>query len=331
MLSANTTHAFRIALFITIGVVFVSCGGSEQKPAQEVQAEKPKPYVRTSPEFNADSAFYFVDKQVEFGPRVTNTEAHKKCGDWMVSELKKYSDQVVEQKARVKKFDGQQLDIRNIIGVINPKATRRVLLCAHWDSRPYADEDQIDRDRPILGANDGASGVGVLMQVAAVLKSKPVDVGVDIVFFDAEDLGKSQFEDSYCLGSQYWSKNLHVPGYKAEFGILLDMVGASGATFAWEEQSVMYAQDVLRLVWDKAHKMGYGNYFIYLQKGGITDDHVYVNEHAKIPTIDIIHYDQRTRSGFPEHWHTHRDNINAIDRQTLKAVGQTLLEVLYTL
>ncbi|MFN9519764.1 MAG: M28 family peptidase, partial [Bacteroidota bacterium] len=106
---------------------------------------------------------------------------------------------------------------------------------------------------------------------------------------------------------------------------------ASGATFAWEEQSVLYAQDVLRLVWDKAHKLGYGNYFVYLQKGGITDDHVYVNEYAKIPTIDIIHYDQRTRSGFPEHWHTHRDNLNAIDRNTLKAVGQTLLEVLYTL
>lgn len=316
-------------LVLSVGIIITSCGG-EQKPEQK-QAEKPKPYVRMSPDFNADSAFYFVEKQVSFGPRVTNSEAHKKCGDWLVSELKKYSDQVVEQKTVMKNFDGTPLNVRNIIAVINPKAMRRILLCAHWDSRPYADEDQFDRDKAILGANDGGSGVGVLMEVARVLKNNPVNVGVDIVLFDAEDLGKSQFEDSYCLGSQYWSKNPHVPGYKAEFGILLDMVGAAGATFAWEEQSVEYAQDVLRLVWDKAHKLGYGNHFVYLQKGGIIDDHVYVNENAKIPTIDIIHYDTRTRSGFPEHWHTHRDNMNAIDRNTLKAVGQTLLEVLHTL
>ncbi|MFN9518458.1 MAG: M28 family peptidase, partial [Bacteroidota bacterium] len=195
MITANITPALRNALCIAMSAALLSCGGTEQKPA-EVQAEKPKPYERISPEFSADSAYYFVEKQLTFGPRVTNTEAHKKCGDWMVTELKKYTDRVVEQRARVTNFDGKPLDIRNIIGVINPKATRRILLCAHWDSRPYADEDQIDRDKPILGANDGASGVAVLMQLAAVLKYKPVDVGVDIVLFDAEDLGKSQFEDS---------------------------------------------------------------------------------------------------------------------------------------
>jgi hypothetical protein len=325
-------NQIKISTFALFSVALVSCNElPKNQPKQETTtAEVAAPYKQVSPVFNADSAYYFVEKQVSFGPRVTNSEPHKKCGDWMVSELKKYADNVIEQKASITNFDNKKLNIRNIIAEINPQASNRILLCAHWDSRPYADQDTKDTDKPILGANDGASGVGVLMQIAKTLKQIPPSVGVDIVLFDAEDLGKPEFDNSYCLGSQYWSANMHKPGYKANFGILLDMVGAPEAKFAWEQVSIEAAQPVLQSVWQMGHNLGYSNYFMYYQKSGIIDDHYYVNKIAKIPTIDIIHYDAASRTGFPSHWHTHNDNMSAIDKNTLKAVGQTLLEVIYT-
>ncbi|MFN6083091.1 MAG: M28 family peptidase [Bacteroidota bacterium] len=325
-------NLFKALTFLAL-LMLAACGGGGQsgKTAQTTQqtAEQPKAYKQVSPNFNADSAYYFVDKQVSFGPRVTNSEPHKKCGDWLVAELRKMSDNVIEQKTTLTNYDGRQLNIRNIIAEINPKADKRILLCAHWDSRPFADEDTKDTNKPILGANDGGSGVGVLMEIARIIKNNPLSVGIDIVLFDAEDLGKSEHNNSYCLGSQYWSTNLHKPGYKAEYGILLDMVGAANAKFAWEEVSVTYARLVLEKVWGTAQVLGYPH-FVYYNKGGIIDDHAYVNKNAGIPTIDIIHFDTQTQSGFPEHWHTHRDNMYAIDRTTLKAVGQTLLEVIYS-
>jgi hypothetical protein len=325
-------NLFKALTYLAL-LTLAACGGGGQsgKTGQTTQqtAEPPKAYKQVSPNFNADSAYYFVDKQVSFGPRVTNSEPHKKCGDWLVAELRKMSDNVIEQKTTLTNYDGRQLNIRNIIAEINPKADKRILLCAHWDSRPFADEDTKDSNKPILGANDGGSGVGVLMEIARIIKNNPLSVGIDIVLFDAEDLGKSEHNNSYCLGSQYWSTNLHKPGYKAEYGILLDMVGAANAKFAWEEVSVTYARLVLEKVWGTAQVLGYPH-FVYYNKGGIIDDHAYVNKNAGIPTIDIIHFDTQTQSGFPEHWHTHRDNMYAIDRTTLKAVGQTLLEVIYS-
>jgi hypothetical protein len=325
-------NLFKALTYLAL-LTLAACGGGGQsgKTGQTTQqtAEPPKAYKQVSPNFNADSAYYFVDKQVSFGPRVTNSEPHKKCGDWLVAELRKMSDNVIEQKTTLTNYDGRQLNIRNIIAEINPKADKRILLCAHWDSRPFADEDTKDTNKPILGANDGGSGVGVLMEIARIIKNNPLSVGIDIVLFDAEDLGKSEHNNSYCLGSQYWSTNLHKPGYKAEYGILLDMVGAANAKFAWEEVSVTYARPVLEKVWGTAQVLGYPH-FVYYNKGGIIDDHAYVNKNAGIPTIDIIHFDTQTQSGFPEHWHTHRDNMYAIDRTTLKAVGQTLLEVIYS-
>lgn len=322
-------------LFLFLGaaaaITIASCN-DKPKPTENTKPETvtAEPYKQVSPAFNGDSAYYFVKTQVDFGPRVTNSDAHKKCGDWMVAELKKYADNVIEQKTVITNFDGKKLNVRNIIAEINPTAQNRILLCAHWDSRPYADQDSKDADKAILGANDGASGVGVLMQVAKTLKTIPPTAGVDIVLFDSEDLGKPEHDNSYCLGSQYWSSNLHKPNYKANFGILLDMVGAPEAKFAWEQVSVENAQPVLQNVWQTAHNLGFSNYFMYYQKGGIIDDHYYVNKNAKIPTIDIIHYDAVSKTGFPTHWHTHNDNMNVIDKNTLKAVGQTLLEVIYS-
>jgi hypothetical protein len=321
-------HAKFAVITLGIAAIFMSCNNEPQKKTTS-QQESPKPYQRVSPEFNADSAYYFVEKQVAFGPRVTNAEGHKMCGDWLVSTLKGYAENVIEQKTQVMHYDKRLLNVRNIIAEFNPKASKRIILAAHWDTRDIADEDVVDRDKPILGANDGGSGVGVLLEIARVLKENPVDFGIDIIFFDAEDLGNSNVENSFCIGSQYWSANPHRPAYKAEYGILLDMVGAHNAKFAWEGTSVAYAQPILEKVWQKAIALGYSNYFVSFKKGGIIDDHYYVNSIARIPMIDIIHFDYASRTGFPEHWHTHRDNMNAISKETLKAVGQTVLEVLF--
>ncbi len=310
-------------------ILFVAACGNEKDSKPKTAIQEAAPYKQLSPSFDSDSAYYFVEKQVSFGSRVTNSKPHKQCGDWMVSELKKYADNVIEQKATITSFDDTKLNIRNIIAEFNPNASKRVLLCAHWDSRPYADQDITNKDKAIAGANDGASGVGVLMQIAQTLKKIPTSIGVDIVLFDAEDLGKPEFDNSYCYGSQYWSANLHKPNYRANYGILLDMVGAANAKFVWEQISIEAAQPVLQAVWQTAHNLGYSNYFMYFQKSGIIDDHYYINKIAKIPTIDIIHYDAASTTGFPVHWHTHQDNMSVIDRNTLKAVGQTVLEVIY--
>lgn len=294
-------------------------------------------YQQVSPDFNSDSAYHFVDKQVSFGPRVPNSEAHKACGDYLVAQLERFGAKVTEQKADLKAFDGTVLHARNIIGAFNPEKADRILLFAHWDTRPFADKDP-DKNNyhtPILGANDGASGVGVLLEIARTLQEKAPDLGVDIIFFDAEDYGTPTFVDDapegewWCLGSQYWAKNPHIPGYKARFGILLDMVGAPDATFLKEALSRQYAQGIVEKVWGTARDLGYGKYFVDKNGGGITDDHVPVNEYRRIPSIDIIQYDLNTDSGFGWYHHTTKDDMDNISKETLKAVGQTLLEVVY--
>lgn len=294
-------------------------------------------YQQVSPDFNSDSAYHFVDRQVAFGPRVPNSEAHKACGDYLVSELKRFGATVTEQKADLKAFDGTILYASNIIGAFSPEKTDRILLFAHWDTRPFADKDP-DKNNyhtPILGANDGASGVGVLLEIARTLQEKAPNLGVDIIFFDAEDYGTPTFVDDapegewWCLGSQYWSKNPHVPGYKAKFGILLDMVGAPDATFYKEELSRKFAAGIVEKVWGTARDLGYGKYFVDKNVGGITDDHVPVNENRGIPSIDIIHLDLDSETSFGWYHHTIKDDMSNISKETLKAVGQTLLEVVY--
>ncbi|MBC7382231.1 MAG: M28 family peptidase [Bacteroidia bacterium] len=302
------------------------------KKQSDKSMENMQAYQQVSPAFNSDSAYNMVQRQVDFGPRICNSDAHTACGIYLAQEFKKLADEVIEQKGIVKNFDGKNLNIKNIIASFNPAASKRILICTHWDTRPYADQDAnpANHNKPILAADDAASGVAVMLEIARLLKSVKVNIGVDLICFDAEDLGKSEHGgESYCLGSQYWSRNKHKPGYKAEYGILLDMVGAYNAHFIWEGYSVKYAEPVLRKVWDQAIQLGYSNYFYYLQGGAITDDHYYVNTLGGIPTIDIIHYSETSDTHFAPHWHTLNDNMSVIDRNTLKAVGQTLLEVIY--
>lgn len=319
-----------IVLFI-ISIFVCSCKPDQPKKQVEEVVEQYKP---VAPEFNADSAFNFVKKQVEFGPRVPNTPAHRKTADWIANTLKKYCDTIYLQKASVKAFDNTMLSMINIIGSFNPEKTQRILLCAHWDTRPFADQDSINKEKAISGANDGGSGVGILLEVARQLSIKRPELGVDIIFFDTEDYGQpddsklTPVENSWCLGSQYWSTTPHVPAYTAKYGILLDMVGAPNAKFAWEQTSIKHAEPILHKVWSTASKIGYSSHFVYFKKNGIIDDHLYINSLIGIPTIDIIEYDPTSSSGtFTKAWHTHSDNLDNVDPRTLKAVGQTVLEV----
>lgn len=311
-------------LFIPGLILLASCVSSEQ------QKEEVTKLVVPSPEFNQDSAYFFVNEQVEFGPRVPNTANHQLAGDVIISRLEKYGAKITIQNFSATTYDGESLVLRNIMGSINPKAKKRILIATHWDTRPWASKEETDPSVPFDGANDGASGVGVLLEMARSIQkfdSLP-NVGVDLLFFDGEDWGEEGggSQDSWCLGSQYWSKNKG--SYAAYYGILLDMVGGKNAKFPYEEISRKYANKILKKVWTEASKIGYGDYFIPRKEGSIADDHYYVNTIAKIPMIDIIHWEPGP--GYFGDWHhTTRDDMDIIDKNTLKAVGQTVLHVIY--
>ncbi len=331
---------YLLALTLTVG-------GCKTKPSDNTtstQTTDQTPMV-SAPSFNADSAYAYIDRQVGFGPRVPNTPAHVRTGDYLVAKFKAYGCTVTEQTFVATTWDGRKWNARNIIASINPQAAKRVFISSHWDSRPVADSDSLpaNKTKPVPAANDGASGVGVMLELARTIqqaKSKPT-IGVDFVCFDVEDLGdgdkaakdfeKESREVDYLgfgLGSRYWSKHLHKPGYTAYYGVLLDMVGAKGATFPKEAYSMQMAPSVVNTVWQTASRLGYSNYFIDAPGGQITDDHVAPNYIAKIPTIDIIHLNTQFGGFFPAH-HTLADDMRYIDRTTLKAVGQTLTQVLY--
>lgn len=332
----------RLSAFIC-GLVFLlpSCDKCNKQKNTDVTVPSQKEVVVNAPAFNADSAYFFTEKQLSFGPRNMNSKGHEECAKWLIEKVKEFADTVYVQEFDATGFDGTKLKSTNIIASFNPQAVNRVLLCSHWDSRPWGDQGDQDRDKPILAASDGASGVAVLMEVARLIKAQNLkNVGVDVFFIDTEDYGYSSAlegivksvvstEDSYCLGSQHWAKSPHIAGYRADFGILLDMVGARGAVFAREGTSAFNAAWVQDKVWNNAAKLGYSSMFTNQSTSPITDDHYYINGIAKIPTVDIIHYDATTGSGFAPYWHTHDDNMNVIDKNTLEAVGKVVLYSVY--
>lgn len=326
--------SIQVLLALSIGLLLVSCE-PDKKVEEKVVAEV-LPNIVT-PAFNADSSYKYVQDQVAFGPRVPNSKAHKECGEFLARFFMKNGGWLTRQEFTAKAFDGTELQLKNIVASYNTKATKRILLAAHWDTRPFADQDKANPKQPSDGANDGGSGVGVLMELARAINAaeKKPDVGFDIILFDGEDYGQPMFypgpyqEDSWCLGSQHWAKQKHKADYKAYYGVLLDMVGAKNATFAKEGVSVAYAPSVVDNVWATAARLGYGNQFIPVKSDPITDDHTYINKIAMIPMIDIIEYEMSDGNYFGSYWHTHDDNINVIDKNSLKAVGQTLIELLY--
>ena len=310
-------------------MAFTACGSGNSTTTTSTTETKQTKTV----EFNADSAYQYVKQQCDMGPRVPGTPAHEKCAQWLTAQLQQWCDTTIVQPAQVTTFDGKTLNIKNIVGSFNPTATNRILLLAHWDCRPWADNDpdEANHKQPVMGANDAASGVAVMLELARNLSQTRPEVGVDLLMVDAEDWGTDGDEDSWALGTQYWASNPHVAGYQANYGILLDMVGARGARFAQEYFSLQYAQGVVSLVWDTAAKAGYGNLFVNQHGGAITDDHVMVNRIASIPCIDIIDMRPDSDTGFFDSWHTTHDTLDQIDPATLRAVGQTLANLILDL
>lgn len=309
-----------------------ACGGGNKGRSTEENAEK---VIVNVPQFDADSAYLYVKNQVDFGPRVPNTKEHVACGNYLAEQLESFGAKVTSQYADLIAYDGTLLKARNIIGSYKPESKKRIALFAHWDTRPWADNDLDEKNHhtPILGANDGASGVGALLEIARLINKQQPEMGIDIIFFDAEDYGTHQSyegkhkEEAWCLGAQYWGRTPHIEGYNARFGILLDMVGGENSTFLKEGYSEEFAPDINKKVWKAARKLDYGKTFVDEKGGMVTDDHLFVNRLARIKTIDIVPSDPE--GGFTPTWHTINDTMEHIDKNTLKAVGQTVLEVIY--
>lgn len=322
----------KLALLAHLGLL-LSCGAAEEQGTDnKVKSTEQEQSMQNTPIFNEQQAYDYIAQQIAFGPRIPNSKAQADCANFLEEELRRHTDTVYRQETQIKAKDGTNLRCINLVGSINPNAQRRLLLLAHWDSRPWADQE--DASQPVLGANDGASGVAVLLSLAEAIKSNGLnaELGIDILLTDVEDYGKTEWgDDSYALGAQYWARNPHVPQYKAFGGILLDMVGARNARFPLEGVSAYYAPSLQQAVWAAASKAGFSSYFVFEEGGSITDDHVYINQIAGIPTIDIIDLPRNSATGFVNHWHTTKDDMSNIDKHTLKAVGQTLLQYIYSL
>lgn len=325
----NKISSVLCAGFVIFGFCMCSAGKNQTPSATTAP--------RQVPQFNADSAYSYIAKQIDFGPRVPGSQAQKDAAEWLQGELARHGATVTVKNAEATAYDGTLLPIINIVGSYNTEAKNRVLLISHWDCRPMSDNDP-DKSKyhtPVDGANDGASGVGVLLEIARQASMQNPKVGIDIFLTDAEDYGapdefKGEHKETHWgLGTQAWCRDPHVKGYRAQYGILLDMVGAKGATFYREYYSDRYARDIVNRVWGTAANLGYGNYFINQDGAGVTDDHVFVNKMTGIPTIDIIDTRVDGDGTFYPYWHTSGDTLDKIDKETLKVVGTVLMQLLF--
>lgn len=329
---------FKKVIWVLVVAIFFGCAEDTNKrksKAKPVEVAKFTPVEK--PSFNSDSAYHYIKKQVEFGPRVPGSNAHKQAANYFVEYFNNQRWQTELQLGEATTFNGKNIAVKNVIARFDTANKKRILLMAHWDTRPFADRDNSRKSEAIDGANDGASGVGVLMELARSINQSELkpNIGIDIILFDAEDYGQpssmmgGQNGDTWCLGSQYWANNLSSSYVKPKYGVLLDMVGAKNAVFPKEGVSMQFNPQLVNKVWYLANKLGYGDYFIQTEaRGGITDDHLYVNKLANIPSIDIIHYDPY-KSDFGDFHHRHSDNLNVIDKTTLGVVGEVVLELIY--
>ncbi len=331
-----TKHFLYTILLATMAALCLpSCTSSSSKKQGKTVEAANKP----CPTFVADSALSYVRKQCDFGPRLVGSEASAKCAQWIKARFESVGCDVAEQSVQVTVWDGTSMPCRNIIASLNPEAGKRILLCAHWDTRPWADNDpdEANHRTPVLGANDGASGVAVMLEIARQIQQQPLQgVGVDFVCFDAEDMGTPEWaevvnedQDTWCLGSKAWAEQAVSNGYKPRYGILLDMVGGRGASFAKEQVSMYFASHVMNKVWSLASDLGYGQFFSSREGSMLVDDHVNVNSVAGIPCIDIVPHFDNGPSSFGPTWHTVNDTPENIDPNVLEAVGQTVLQLLY--
>ena len=317
----------RSSVYYLLLMFCVACNSSE---STESPADRPIGSIEDAPNFNADSAYAYIERQVSFGPRVPNSQAHTNCADYIFNKMSELADKVLVQEFDSKSESGEYYQFKNIIASFNPGASRRILLGAHWDTRMKADKYKENPEASFDGANDGASGVGVLLEIARLLSKDSLKIGVDMIFFDAEDQGSLGLD--WCLGSKHWSNNKHQSGYSAYYGVLLDMVGAKDATFPHEHYSKQFAPSILDKVWNEGHSAGFSRYFVFGNGGAIEDDHYYVNVNAKIPMVNIIDMipDGANRSdAFKPYHHRPSDNMEIISIETLQAVGTTVVNLIY--
>ncbi|HEY3220540.1 MAG TPA: M28 family peptidase [Gemmatimonadales bacterium] len=265
-------------------------------------------------EFKGTTAFSYVEKQMSFGPRIPNTSGHDKMGDWLLAELRARADTVTVQDFSWTTKKGAKLRLRNFFARFRPQATDRILFLAHWDTRPFADKSQnLGQQRmPVPGANDGASGVAVLLGVADALKAKPATVGVDLLFVDGEDYGDFNDSTETLIGTRYFAKH-QPPGYTTLYAVLLDMVGDKDLQFYQEGYSMASAPEVVQRVWQTAERLGYSKVFIARAGQPLIDDHLPLQQ-AGIRAIDVIDFD------FPYH-HTTEDTIDKVSAESLQIVG----------
>lgn len=270
--------------------------------------------ARLPREFDGAAALGYIQSQVAFGPRVPGTEAHRRMGDWLDSLLRQRADTVIVQSWNHVTAGRVTLPLRNFIARFNPAAEKRLLLLAHWDSRPISDSPRSrDSTKAVVGANDGGSGVALLLGVADVLQRSPPSAGVDLLFVDGEDYGDfTKTPADVLIGSRYYGAH-QLPGMKPLYAVLFDLVADKDLQLYQEGNSLVGAPEVVELVWGAARDLGYAGYFISSPRHTLIDDHLELQK-AGIRAIDVVDFD------YPA-WHTTEDTIDKVSAASLQVVG----------
>lgn len=328
----------KLLLFL-IFVAMVSCSNTGDSRLSDRNNTAPAVTASAAPNtadvvFDADSAMAYLKAQTDMGPRYPGSDSHKLCGDYLAAELSLRGATVTDRTVTTLNPDsGKNVPVRNILGRFNPDAADRILVLAHYDTRPWADmeNDTNLHDKPIDGANDGASGVAVALELARLSSALPSTRGLDILFVDMEDSGSYGNDESWCLGSRRWAQ--HDMPYNAanmpRFAVLLDMVGGKDAVFMREYFSEMYARPINDMIWQAAAKAGHASRFVDRVGGAINDDHISLLG-VGIPAVDIIEMRvDGENGGFNPTWHTLQDNFANIDPATIKAVGDVMTQLIY--
>ena len=313
-------------LALSLLAFLIACTSDRPKDGEKPRkVGSPTPVV-TVPNFSGEEAFQYLLAQTKLGPRNPGSAGHARCLNYLLSELRLYAESVNGQEFSHRGYRGEHLRLTNIIASFNLQAEERMLLAAHWDTRPYADQekDSTKRNRPILGANDGASGVAVLLQLAKIMKQYPPPVGVDIVLFDGEDFGRATDFDNFLLGSKHFASQKQ-PSYNPRFGIVVDMIGDAQLEIMKEESSLESAPDLVQYVWATAEQLGLRE-FVSDVGSDVYDDHIPLNE-VGIKSITLIDFQYPDRSH--RYWHTSEDTPDKCHPSSLETVGTLLTHLVY--
>jgi glutaminyl-peptide cyclotransferase len=315
-----------LCLFVPLLCCLFACSSDQSRDVQRPTKSSAALRRVPTPDFSGKEAFAYLTAQTDFGPRNPGSLGHKECLEYLVGEMERFADAVNRQEFTHTGSRGEEIRLTNIIASFNLAATNRVMFAAHWDTRPWADQDKDPKkhDKPILGANDGASGVAVLLQLAKLMKQSPPPVGVDILLFDGEDLGQRNDLTNFALGSKYFAAH-KPPTFNPQYGILLDMIGDAQLEIKKEPNSLRFAPEVVQYVWDTAEKYGLKE-FVNTISGDTYDDHIPLNE-AGIKTIDLIDFNYPDESN--RYWHTSEDTPDKCSPASLQTIGTLLTHLIY--